>query len=718
VAGAAGFAADEVAGGFVRRGQKLIVQACRVDSAAARAQLTTSFSPLTRSKERPKMVRVATPHPSDVTLMQDVGLDLTEHGGPGFMDVVLHDARDEDLLRAAGLDFKVLVADMRAANAAARAADKANYGTRSALPSGRTSYRFLEDYENDMKRLAQENPDLVRPITLPEKTLEGRTVQGIEIASRVHRSDDGRPVFVMVGVHHAREWPSSEHTMEWAFELIDGYGRNADVTRLVDSVRMILVPVVNVDGFNLSRRAGTDGTAHDLKRKNCRLLPTDTLKCVQLATTRGVDPNRNYGGLWGGVGASTTAGSETYRGAGPFSEPETRNVRWLVSTRHATNLITNHTHGGLILRPPGVAAQGWAPDEAAMKDLGDRMASHNGYTSQYSWQLYDTNGTTEDHSYSSTGGYGYTFEIGTGGAFHAAYQAHVIDEYLGAGSARGAGKGGNRAAYFEAMEETADTAHHSVITGRTSGSGRTLELTKAFKTSTAPVLNTAGVPGQVIRFDDAIETALTVPRSRTFEWHVNPSTRPEVRGGRWKKGEPTPGFVLAPSRPVTTPTVRLAPLLTVSGAGTVPPSEVTVDTPLSYQDFPFTVTPAQDNGYMRARIDWTAADNWDLEFFRRNPDGTLTMIARSVNSTTSSRKFEELQSVHVSPGDYVVRVRNIQALNDPDGFTGSVQFFSPEPPEAYTLTCRERDGRVRRVSQVYVGRGERVDVGDPCRARG
>jgi len=26
-----------------------------------------------------------------------------------------------------------------------------------------------------------------------------------------------------MGVHHAREWPSGDHAMEWAYELVNGY---------------------------------------------------------------------------------------------------------------------------------------------------------------------------------------------------------------------------------------------------------------------------------------------------------------------------------------------------------------------------------------------------------------------------------------------------------------------------------------------------------------
>jgi hypothetical protein len=709
VGGSAGFGAREVAGGKVKAGQQLVVQACRRDSSARRARLTTQFDGLVQSKERLRMVRVSAPLGDEARRMQELGLDLTEHGGPGFVDVLLHGDADEQLLRAAGFDFKVLVNDVNAAAREALQKRSADFGDRRELPSGRTAadgYRVLAEYHEDMKRLVSENPGLVRPITLPETTLSGNQVYGVEIASGVARTDDGRPTFVMTGVHHAREWPSSEHAIEWAFELVDGYrSGNAGTKALVDGVRTVVVPIVNVDGFDLSRQL-----VYEMKRKNCRAqTPAQQIStaCSERGANAGVDPNRNYSGLWGGVGASPSFTSETYRGTDGFSEPESRNIQWLVSTRQVTGLITNHTYGRLVLRPPGVAAQGWAPDEHAMKELGDGMASHNGYASQYGWQLYDTNGTTEDWSYNATGGYGYTFEIGVTG-FHQSYSSHVIDEYLGTGTVPGAGKGGNRMAYFRMLEQVADTRHHSVLAGRTQPN-RTLELTKSFRTLSAPVIDGAGAAGAVRDYGDQLVSRLRTGKARSFEWHVNPSTRPAVRGGRYPRegAAPTPGFALEPGAVPTVP--EKTPVATVGH-------------PLSYQDFPFTVAPEHDNGYMTARIDWTnptangnTAHNWDLELYREEADGSLTQLGKSINSNLA-RPFEELQSTHMGAGDYILRVRNVTA-SDPTSFSGAVRFFAPEPPEAYTLTCRDSEGTVMRVSEIVVDRGQRRDIGDPCKGR-
>ena len=145
-----------------------------------------------------------------------------------------------------------------------------------------------------MKRLAREHPDLVKPITLNHTTYEGRPVEGIEITTNPN-ARDGKPVFLQMGAHHAREWPSAEHAMEWAYELVLGYRRgDARVRRLVETTRTIVVPVVNVDGFNASREAGElqgggdgrGGSADDetvnilthpneYRRKNCRLITDD-----------------------------------------------------------------------------------------------------------------------------------------------------------------------------------------------------------------------------------------------------------------------------------------------------------------------------------------------------------------------------------------------------------------------------------------------------------
>ena len=50
--------------------------------------------------------------------------------------------------------------------------------------------------------------------------------------------------------------------MEFAVDLVKSFGRNDRITDLLRQARVVVVPVVNVDGFNLSR---TDGEFVDLR---------------------------------------------------------------------------------------------------------------------------------------------------------------------------------------------------------------------------------------------------------------------------------------------------------------------------------------------------------------------------------------------------------------------------------------------------------------------
>lgn len=463
-----------------------------------------------------QLLRINTPTMADRRRLTTLDLDLAESAGKNYVDVVAYGKQDQRLLTLAGFTWSVLEDDLVGADKEREVADAAyakavkSRAILATLPSGRTAYRTLADYTNELAALATQYPTKVKQITLKNTSLEGRTVRGIEISRDVNVSN-GKPVFVMMGLHHAREWPSGELTMEFAYDLLKNDGVVPRITSILDKARIVLVPVVNPDGFNLSRTLG-----YEMKRKNCRItngqIPT-TGQCSQSSNqSRGTDLNRNYAGFWGGPGASTSLTSETYRGASAFSEPESRNIQSLVSSYQATTLITNHTYSNLVLREPGYAGAGNTPDEALYKSLGDQMAAQNGYDSQFGYELYDTTGTTEDWSYYATGGLGFTFEHGAS-SFHPAF-SNIANYYFGSGST--AGKG-NREAYLIAAESTINPARHSIVTG-TGPAGAILRLKKSFNTKT---WNGTLIP-------DVLDTTMTVPAGGSYTWHANPSTRPIV----------------------------------------------------------------------------------------------------------------------------------------------------------------------------------------------
>jgi Zinc carboxypeptidase len=556
--GSASYGSRELARTWITPGGSVTVQACRRTGRSSRARLALDFAevkPPTAIHDV-SLVNVNTGGEAGKRALEALGLDLADHGTEDSIPVVLHGAEDKRKLEESGYTYSTLVGDLIAdelAQMKAEARATASSGPRAraaaaGVPSGRTSYRQYVDYQNDMKNLAAAHPGFVRQITLPIKSVEGRPIEGIEITPGVNRTDDGKPVYVVMGLHHAREWPSSEATIEFGFDLINGYGSNSRFTNLLDKARVVIIPVVNPDGFVETRRyddsalnapstatlgpAILAGGAFSYRRKNCK----DTIHNQQSAPCElknGVDPNRNYGAQWGGPGTSNDPHDQTFRGLGPFSEPETESVRQYLSVLQPTMVVTNHTFTGLILRPPGTQFDPPTPDEAAMKSLGDAMAAETDYISQRGYELYDTAGTTDDWVYSALGAYVYTPEIGKRN-FHPAYADAVIAEYDGRprldkdGNVVGK-RGGLREAFTLAGEVAADPTHHSIIGGEAPG-GLRLRIFRTLKTATSARFDDGSEGRPVELLDDKRETTLTVPSNGRYEWHTNPSTRPFESG--------------------------------------------------------------------------------------------------------------------------------------------------------------------------------------------
>ncbi|UJB47114.1 peptidase M14 [Streptomyces sp. A1-5] len=580
---------------------------------------------------------------------------------------------------------------------------------RSALPSGRTTYRQLYEYQYELKELARIHPSLVTSFTLPYPTAEGREVSGVEVAADAPRTADGKPVMLALGLHHASEWPSGEIAMEWAYELVSGYRTDARIRALVRGTRSVIVPVVNPDGFAVSRAAAPKGDFsrfdYEDKRKNCEAgdspLEYRTGPCLAnpAGRMRGVDLNRNYAGFWGGAGSSPVWDDDHYRGSAPFSEPETRNVRSLVSTRQVTDLVSLHTYGDLVVRPPGSNDTQPPLDEPAYRALGDRLASHNGYRSEPARELYEATGMTEDWSYWATGGLGLTLEIGPRTA-HPPYAEGVVAEYTGTAPAAGAGKGGNRAALLEMLADTADPAAHATVTGA-APRGYRLRLHKTFRTPTSPVRRPDGSQGPPLEVAETLDSTL-LAGGGGFTWSVNPSTRPYVAGRYGRE----------PQAPVQ-------PAVLLSHPPALPPVNTDYPTNPAADRVSFTVEgpPRADNGRMTVSVNWRSRKTeWDL--YVLDPAGRT--VGESVVGDTDS---QQVVMFDPPPGRYTAVVVDFQQADPaaPDAWTGRVDFRSPlptvhGPTEAYTLTCEDPGGHRLGSTEVTVGRGQRVEVGEVCGA--
>jgi murein tripeptide amidase MpaA len=465
------------------------------------------------------LVRVRVPDARTAAYVAN-NFDESHEHHPGHVEIVLWPG-DAARLRELGLDWTVVVPDLRASAEESRG----DAGVLVELPGpDRTDYRRLPDYEAELKALAKKHPSFIRLVTLPNKTLEGRTVYGVEIARHVS-AKDGRPTFLVDGVHHAREWPAGEYPMIYAHRLAEGYGRNAAITKLLGKVRIVIVPIVNPDGFDYSREAPVDGTSlvgqAAYWRKNRRSITGVTApEPVGFnPDAYGVDPNRNYGYMWGDDigGSSEVPVEENHRGSAAFSEPESRNIEKLLLGRPVTALVTNHTSGRLVMHPWGFTDDETpTSDEKIFDAVGERLAdAMGGYQNWSAIELYPTSGGSRDWAYGALGTLTYTFEHGT--SFHPPYAEGIR---IWADVMR---------AFDIAANAAADPRKHSLLTGTVTRGGRrvpaTLTLTKTVVNPLWP-----DNPSGVEKITEKVSQRMVAGRDGAFAWHVNPSVRPWQAG--------------------------------------------------------------------------------------------------------------------------------------------------------------------------------------------
>ena len=137
---------------------------------------------------------------------------------------------------------------------------------------------------------------------------------------------------------HAREWQSPEVVTGIMELMVDQAGDAYFYDYLIDNMNMIVIPVLNVDGFQQTQRfpdqswLGTDPNFPEqvprdgrMRRKN--MLGVDEVMTTQSDHLFGVDLNRNNPPFWSTMAparSSAASNSIVHHGQSPHSEPETQ----------------------------------------------------------------------------------------------------------------------------------------------------------------------------------------------------------------------------------------------------------------------------------------------------------------------------------------------------------------------------------------------------------
>jgi carboxypeptidase T len=265
----------------------------------------------------------------------------------------------------------LFVAAVAMSNAAASRAATPDF------PAGYTAYHTYDEMVADVDSVVAAHPDIARKFSIG-KSYEGLDLWAVKVSDNVNVDEDEPEVLFDANIH-AREHITAEMNLYILHLLTDRYGKDTQVTQLVNSREIYLIMMLNPDGamYDIS-----GGKFHKW-RKNRQ--PNAGSPYV------GTDLNRNFGWSWGCCnGSSGYPRSIEYRGPFAWSSPEDTAYRDFVRSRVVGGVqqikiaVSWHSFGQVILWPYGYTMTNvpntmLADDHKTLVALADGAAALNGY---------------------------------------------------------------------------------------------------------------------------------------------------------------------------------------------------------------------------------------------------------------------------------------------------------------------------------------------------
>lgn len=330
-------------------------------------------------------------------------------------------------------------------------------------------YYPLDDMYEALRLLAGAHPGLMK-LEEVGRSEEGRPVMAVTLNSPKTGQAMNKPAVYVDGNIHGNEIQGGEICLYLINYLLSNYGRNAEVTALLDRVAFYVVPVVNPDGrYHFFADANTpssnrslripvdddrdglvdedfpddldgDGNICQMRKRDpfgaYKTDPEDSRLMVRIKpgekgewTLLGeegvdndgdgrvnedsegyVDPNRNWGYDWAPPYVESGAGEYPFSGVG---------IKALAEWTYArTNIVVGwsfHNFGGMYLRGPSRKGLGEYPQQdLAVYDYIGKQAERimPGYRYLISWKdLYTTYGDSVEWLARLMGAYAYVAEV-------------------------------------------------------------------------------------------------------------------------------------------------------------------------------------------------------------------------------------------------------------------------------------------------------------------
>lgn len=312
-----------------------------------------------------------------------------------------------ELLKEAGFSWEVLISDMTAyyqqrnhgldrdeLNRQMRTlkVDRRYQTPQNFMLGSMGGFHTYAEMLDDLDAMHALFPNLISPKQSigMNLTIQGRPVFWVRISNNPQVTQD-KPRVLYTALTHAREPASMQQMLFQMWYLLENYDTDPEIQYLVDNTEMYFVPCVNPDGYIFCETTHPNGGS--MHRKNMRVNADNSL---------GVDLNRNFGYMWGhdNSGSSPNPSSMTYRGTGPFSEPETQIQKQFAETFNFSLALNNHTYSDLLIYPWGYANL-LTPDAEIFIEYAKVMTRENNYIygTCYETLNYFANGGSDDWFY-------------------------------------------------------------------------------------------------------------------------------------------------------------------------------------------------------------------------------------------------------------------------------------------------------------------------------
>ncbi|WP_428955404.1 M14 family zinc carboxypeptidase [Streptomyces sp. cg35] len=270
-------------------------------------------------------------------------------------------------------------------------------------------YSGKGNLQEEIVRTGQEHPGLTKVVSIG-KTLQGQDILALKVSKGAKKTNDGaKPSVLYMSNQHAREWITPEMTRRLMHHYVDNYAKDRRIKKIVDSTELWFVLSANPDGYDWTFRSDSNRQW----RKNMRDINGDG----KYTTGDGVDLNRNFAYKWGydDEGSSPSPASQTYRGASPNSEPETKALDAFEKRVGFDYAINYHSAAELLLYGVGWQVATPTPDDVLYKALAGTPdnSAIPGYHPQVSSELYTTNGEADGHAGNVNGVSMFTPEMST-----------------------------------------------------------------------------------------------------------------------------------------------------------------------------------------------------------------------------------------------------------------------------------------------------------------